>query len=132
MQQSEDLAIAVLRKKLRFGDRLGGVVDSSARGFGLHARAKTSFHQHATSIPTTCGGWHQFEFLGDRLVWSQVLSDHTSATICLSTRPGSHGKNSIGSLLVSLPSEYPLGPAIHGPNHFAFSSCPNSVVREGS
>ena len=118
--------------KLRFGDRLVGVVDSPARGLGLHARAETSFHQHAASIPNKCEGWHHFEFLGDRLVWSRVLSDHTSVTIHLSTRPGGHGANSLGSQLVSLPSQYPLGPAIHRPHCFALSSCPNSVVREGS
>ena len=90
--------------KLWLGDRLGGVVDSSARGFSFHAGAETSFHQHAAPIPTTRGGWRQSEFLGDRLVWSRVLPDHTSATIRLSTRPGGHGADSIGSQLVSLPS----------------------------
>ena len=90
--------------KLRLGDRLGSVVNSPARGFGFHAGAETSFHQHAAPIPTTCGGWRQSEFVGDRLVWSRVLPDHTSVTIRLSTRPGGHGANSIGSQLVSLPS----------------------------
>ena len=66
------------------------MVDLSARGCGLHAGAKANFHQHAATIPTMCGGWRQFQFLGDRLVWSWVLSDHTSITIRPSTRPGGH------------------------------------------
>ena len=39
--------------KLQFGDRLGSVVDLSARGCGLHAGAEANFHQHAATIPTT-------------------------------------------------------------------------------
>ena len=111
---------------------MGGVVNPSSRGFDIHAWAEASFHQHAVTIPTTCGGWRQFQFLGDRLVWSQALSGHTSATIRPSTRPRGHSADSMGRQLVPLRAQHPLEPAIRGHISFAHSSRPNSAVEEGS
>ena len=121
-----------LTGKLWCGDRLGDVVDPSSRGFSFHARAEASFHQHAITIPTTCGGWRQFQLLGDRLVWSWALPCHTSTTICPSTWPGGYGADSLGRRLVPLSAQHPLEPAIRGPICFAYSSRPNSAVGEGS
>ena len=121
-----------LTRKLRRGNRLGDVVDPSSRGFGLHARAEASFHQHVSTIPTTCGGWRQFQLLGGRLVRSRALSSHTSATIRPSTRPGGHGVDSPGRRLVPLSAQHCLGLAICGPICFAYNPRPNSAVGEGS
>ena len=108
------------------------MVDPSSWGFGLHAGAEASFHQHAVTIPTMCGGWRQFQFLGGRLVRSRELSGHASATIRPSTRPGCHCANSLGRRLVPLPAQHPLGPAIRGPICFAYISRPTSIVEEDS
>ena len=70
--------------------------------------------------------------MGDLGISGLALLDHTSTTICPSTRPGSHGADSIGSQLVPLPAQHPLGPAICGLNRFAYSSRPNSAIGEGS
>ena len=117
---------------LRCVDRLGNVVDHSSRRFGLHVGVEASFHLHAVTIPTTCGGWHQLQFLGGRLVWSQELLGHTSTITRPSTRPQGHDADSVGRRLVPLLAQDPLGPAIHGPPCLAYSSRPTSAVGEGS
>ena len=117
---------------LRCVDQLGDVVDHLSRRFGLHVGVEASFHLHAVTIPTTCGGWRQLQFLGGRLVWSQALPGHTSTTTCPSTRPRGHGADSVGRRLVPLLAQDPLGPAIRGPPCLAYSSRPTSTVGEGS
>ena len=132
MQQSRDLAVAILRES--YGASIDWALWSTPRqgDSAFMQRLRPVFTCMQSLFQAHVGNGASFRFLGGRLVWSRAISGLLLATPHPSPPPRGHSADSQGCHLVPLPTQHPLRPAIRRPPCLAHNSCPSVAVEEGS